>query len=53
MGNESKKGPASHNNAPGVGNPSHGGGVGNQKTGGIGNMNTGEGQKSDKQSRKH
>ncbi|WP_230532289.1 hypothetical protein [Microvirga roseola] len=52
MANEIKKGPASNKNAPGVGNPSEGGGVGNQKTGGIGNMNTGADRKTDKQSNK-
>jgi hypothetical protein len=45
-----KKGPASNQNAPDVGNPSEGGGVGNQNTGGIGNPNTGPGHKTEKQS---
>lgn len=52
MANRIKKGPSSNQNATGIGNPSEGGGVGNQKTGGIGNMNTGMSRKSDKQSDK-
>ncbi|WP_160310393.1 hypothetical protein [Microvirga vignae] len=50
MAREPKKGPSGQQNAPDVGNPSLGGGTGNQTTGGIGSRNTGPGHKMEKQS---